>query len=80
MTYLFTTPEVEVTKRMLVYDLDNFFADFGGFLGLFLGASCFTIVDVVTSAVERFIDKKRRQKLVTVVELKNGEFGYQKRI
>jgi hypothetical protein len=44
--FVFTSPEVEVIEKIIVYDLDNFFSDFGGFLGLFLGASCFTLVSI----------------------------------
>jgi hypothetical protein len=28
-----TSPEVEVIERLMVYDIDDFFSDFGGFLG-----------------------------------------------
>ena len=49
-------------EKIIVYDLDNFFSDFGGFLGLFLGASCFTLVDLVASLIEKFFEKKREKK------------------
>jgi hypothetical protein len=36
---LFTTPSVDVVEKIVVYDVIDFFSDFGGFIGLFLGAS-----------------------------------------
>ncbi len=35
-----TSPEVEVIERLMVYDIDDFFSDFGGFLG-YLGGFLF---------------------------------------
>jgi len=31
-------------------------------LGLFLGASCFTLVDLVATMIEKFFEKKREKK------------------
>jgi hypothetical protein len=37
--FLFTTPSIDVVEKIVVYDVIDFFSDFGGFIGLFLGAS-----------------------------------------
>jgi len=65
---MFTTLESQVIEEMAVYDLTNFFSDFGGFLGLFLGASCFTVVDILAKLVEGFAEKRKHKKLTKTLE------------
>ncbi len=52
LTFQNTIP-VEVTKQTLVYGFTNFVADFGGYLGLLLGASLLSIFDSVTGLFQR---------------------------
>ena len=43
----FQGSNVEVTKEVFAYQFANFVADFGGYLGLCLGASLLSIYDYV---------------------------------
>ena len=53
--YLFaTSTEIEVKERVWLYDENDLVADIGGSLGLFLGASIYTLADVILSNVEKF--------------------------
>ena len=44
---LFTSMQKYAVKEVITYDLGNLFGDVGGVLGLFLGASIFTILEFV---------------------------------
>ena len=46
ISIMFPSTEITVMERIWVYDGNDFFADVGGFLGLLLGASCFTLAEV----------------------------------
>jgi len=48
---------IDIVDKIIVYDLSDFFSDFGGFIGLFLGASCLTLIDLIAVYVERSIGK-----------------------
>ncbi len=48
---------------MIVYELIDFFSDFGGFIGLFLGASCITFIDFAVLYLEKAADRKRERLL-----------------
>ena len=49
-----TSTEIEVKERVWLYDENDFVADIGGFMGLLLGASIYTLADLVLSNVEKF--------------------------
>ena len=49
-----TSTEIEVKERVWLYDRNDFVADIGGFLGLLLGASIYTLADLLLSNVEKF--------------------------
>ena len=68
MTFFFTSPQIEVMEKMSVYGVDNFFSDFGGFLRLFLGASCFTVVDILAKVFEVFAEKRRQKKATKTIK------------
>jgi len=55
--FFFTAPVIDIVDKIIVYDLSDFFSDFGGFIGLFLGASCLTLIDLIAVYVERSIGK-----------------------
>ena len=54
----FTSTEIEMKQRIKVYDESNLMADIGGYLGLFLGASIYTLVDVIVSSLEKVVHKE----------------------
>ena len=60
---MFTSPEVEIVEKMIVYELIDFFSDFGGFIGLFLGFSCVTILDFTVPYLEKVADRKKAKKM-----------------
>jgi len=47
-----------VTESYLLYELENFIADIGGFLGLLLGASILSIIQSSIMLMKRSISKK----------------------
>ena len=47
-----TKPTVEEHEEVYIYDGNNLMADFGGFLGMLLGASCLTLFDEAVSLLE----------------------------
>ena len=49
-----TSTEIEVKERVWLYDGNDLVADIGGFLGLLLGASIYTLADLLLSNVEKF--------------------------
>jgi hypothetical protein len=60
--FLFTSPAVDVVEKMIVYDVIDFFSDFGGFIGLFLGASCITFIDVAVEYLEKAAERKKLKR------------------
>ena len=40
---------VEIHKSFVSYKFENFIAEFGGFLGMFLGLSCFSFIEFLSS-------------------------------
>ena len=48
---------VTTIKQSLAYTWNNFIADFGGYLGLLLGASLLSIYDSGTAIIEKYIRK-----------------------
>lgn len=59
---MFTSPVVDVVEKMIVYDVIDFFSDFGGFIGLFLGASCITLIDFTVEYTMKVAERKRLAK------------------
>lgn len=64
MKFLFTSPAVDVVEKMIIYDVIDFFSDFGGFIGLFLGASCITVIDVATEYLQRAAERNHLHRNV----------------
>ena len=48
---------VEIKEEIYLYDEDNLLADFGAFLGLFLGASGMTFFDMIWKFIELFFSE-----------------------
>jgi hypothetical protein len=44
--------KVELTKEHITYQWENFVADFGGYLGLLLGASLLDIYDLMFNGID----------------------------
>ena len=59
--FLFTTPSIDIVEKIVVYDVIDFFSDFGGFIGLFLGASCITFIDFAVEYLERAAERKKKK-------------------
>ena len=51
------TGVMENKEEVYLYDGGNLFADFGAFLGLFLGASGMTVFDMICQLFEFIYDK-----------------------
>ena len=47
ITILMPSDEMEIIQQVRLYSLTNFIADFGGYLGLLLGASVLSMFDVI---------------------------------
>ncbi len=54
-----TDDSTVVTKHMLAYTFTNFVADFGGYLGLLLGASLLSIYDYITDILPPVLKQKK---------------------
>ena len=52
----FVQSEIQILKRIWIYDFSNLLADIGGFLGLLLGASIYTFADLLVASVQKFVD------------------------
>jgi hypothetical protein len=57
---LFTSTEINVVERIWVYDQNDLLADIGGFLGLLLGASCFTLADMLVTYLEGYLRRGKK--------------------
>ncbi len=55
---------LQTTKQILIYGFGNFVADFGGYLGLLLGASLLSIYDRIHDCVESFISRCKKNSSV----------------
>ena len=53
----FTSTEIEMKQRTKVYGEADLMADIGGLLGLFLGASIYTLADIIVSSLEKIVNK-----------------------
>ena len=49
---------VEFYEEYIVYSKDSFLADFGGFLGMFLGVSLFSLHSLIDAAWKIFVKIK----------------------
>ena len=52
---IFTSSEITLKEKILVYDYDSLFADIGGYTGLLLGLSFFDLADMLAAFVENHI-------------------------
>ncbi len=48
---------LKVTRQILIYGFSNFVADFGGYLGLLLGASLLSLFDDATDLIKMFLQR-----------------------
>jgi hypothetical protein len=58
-----------VQEQYLTYDWDSLVADFGGFLGLLLGHSIFTLLDASWSLGKRFVKRVTVGKVGSEIEI-----------
>ncbi len=47
----------DVREEYLIYDINSFIADVGGFLGLLLGYSILGLLESLTEAIEQFVPR-----------------------
>ena len=52
---IFTSSEITLKEKILVYDYDSLFADIGGYTGLLLGLSFFDLADMLAAFIEKHI-------------------------
>ena len=55
--------QVEVIEETLAYKFQDLFADFGGYLGLLLGASIMSLYDIIMEVISRLRNLKFKTKL-----------------
>ena len=53
MSERFTNSQAEVTHEYLVYDTSSFWADVGGYLGLLLGESAYSLILFIIESVKK---------------------------
>ena len=53
---------VSVQKQVRTYDESTFVAEVGGFLGLLLGASVLTLLEMIEVIVKRCIGRREKEK------------------
>jgi hypothetical protein len=58
--------QIEEDENFMAYNFQNFEADCGGLLGLFMGISFLSIVDAILRFVVRVMSRKREQTRVDV--------------
>ena len=54
-------PDVKIYSYFQIYTGDNLVADIGGYLGLFLGLSVYSLFELIESVLNK-LDKKEDQK------------------
>ena len=54
--------QTDVTEEYLLYGLDSFIADVGGFLGLLLGASLLSLIEEILDIFDENACGKNRKK------------------
>ena len=57
VTLMMPSDEVEIHEEVRLYTMANFIADFGGFLGLLLGASVLSLFDIVLNFWSKYRNK-----------------------
>ena len=53
VAFFFSETHLEVRRDIYIYEMENFVAEVGGFLGLLLGASIFTVFDMTMEYVKK---------------------------
>jgi Amiloride-sensitive sodium channel len=49
-------------ERYIAYSIPQFISDCGGLMGLFLGCSVLSLVEIIYHTIDRYIDKKKQQR------------------
>ena len=57
VTLMMPSDEVEIHEEVRLYTMANFIADFGGYLGLLLGASVMSLIDLVLDFWSKYRNK-----------------------
>ena len=57
VTLMMPSDEVEIHEEVRLYTMANFIADFGGFLGLLLGASVNSFLDIILEIISKYRNK-----------------------
>ena len=48
-------------EHYIIYDVDSFFADIGGFMGLLLGSSILSVYMTLEELIRKFISKGKKK-------------------
>ena len=54
VTLMMPSDEVEIHEEVRLYTMANFIADFGGYLGLLLGASIMSFFDLILDCFQKY--------------------------
>lgn len=57
----------------MLYTTDNFLADVGGYLGLFLGLSCFGLIELAETAAIWHAEKKKKKRDGSVRDIRDDD-------
>ena len=57
--YIYFNLQVTVQEDYQIYPIDSFFADVGGYLGLLLGASMFSLIESSIDVLEKMFNKNK---------------------
>jgi hypothetical protein len=73
MAIRFNEHSIEEQENFVAYKLQNFIADFGGLLGLFMGCSLLSIVELIFHCIRACINKRGKNEM-KVEEISQADF------
>lgn len=62
LTYRLSNPNIRVEKDVLVYDMNSFIGDVGGFLGLLMGLSLLDVYKGVANSFQWLVSCAKKRK------------------
>ncbi|KAG5671928.1 hypothetical protein PVAND_002096 [Polypedilum vanderplanki] len=73
LSFRFIEPIATEHQKFIAYRFENFMADIGGLLGLFMGCSLITFVEIFYTIARLFFDKQKKKNAVEKIEINADE-------